>query len=386
MKAAAKILIDSYQKPEPKFKMKENREHQSWEELVAEAEKNGYVETQLEDVLTLEEIKKADERYQEIQREFSQKTKLDKLDLAFLFLAVALQCARQYILSNDKFRIDASKADNAIKNPLKKRIPKEWQEILIGSVPYDATTREDKNSESTGLSGNTHRYRTLGHDPVLGWIFGPINILSDSLTKSNFFTTYGVSNQKIGDLFENGTIGAWNTSLIVAQENKYNLPAAITKQAVHFGSDYFTNQGLPIPFVSSMNNDLSKTLINKFNIDTYAVTRGASTAVFINSIISCIHKLFYDEIKYDSVELYEVKTRKILLLSNTIATTSNVIYVALSKDYTKLDAGGALITLYRLINDTKFISKIKEEFINTKLDEDLQTQLDEIDKTLEGIV
>ena len=87
--------------------------------------------------------------------------------------------------------------------------------------------------------------------------------------------------------------------------------------------------------------------------------------------------MFLDETKYQSAELYEVKTRKIILLSNTIATTSNAIYVALSKDYKKLDAGGMLVTLYRLISDKKFISKVKEEFINTKLDEDLQTELDE---------
>lgn len=55
--------------------------------------------------------------------------------------------------------------------------------------------------------------------------------------------------------------------------------------------------------------------------------------------------------------------------SNLIATASNVIYVALSayfgneKSLEKLDVGGMIVTVYRLITDKKFIRAVKEEFI-----------------------
>ena len=58
-----------------------------------------------------------------------------------------------------------------------------------------------------------------------------------------------------------------------------------------------------------------------------------------------------------------MKTRKILSYSNLIATTSNVIYTGISKDFTKLDIGGLVVTMHRLISDQKYIDKIKEEFI-----------------------
>lgn len=64
-------------------------------------------------------------------------------------------------------------------NPL---IPPTKAEILTGSVPYDAI-KTGAHVSGTGLSGTTHRYRTLGHDPILGWIFGTANILTNSLTK-----------------------------------------------------------------------------------------------------------------------------------------------------------------------------------------------------------
>ena len=46
--------------------------------------------------------------------------------------------------------------------------------------------------------------------------------------------------------------------------------------------------------------------------------------------------------------------------SNIIASGSNVIGTALSKDMAKFDFGGLLITLERIVNDYKFINKIKK--------------------------
>jgi len=79
--------------------------------------------------------------------------------------------------------------------------------------------------------------------------------------------------------------------------------------------------------------------------------------------------LMYDETKYSSQDVYSVKTRKIVLYSNLIASTSNIIWVGGNmiagnegaiKD---LDIGGLLVTLHRLMTDTKFIQEVKEEFI-----------------------
>ncbi|WP_343339151.1 hypothetical protein TPELB_15060 [Terrisporobacter petrolearius] len=316
-----------------------------------------------------------------IEKDFKLATKLNNLDVKLLMLATALQCARQYIFSNDKFRITSDQGDKLIKDPLKKIIPKDWKDILLGSVPYDAVIRSDEfKSENTGISGNTHRYRTLGHDPILGWIFGPVNILSDSLTKHDF-TTYKVKNMNINGKFSDGTIKgtieAFDEAFVQATANTYNLPAAIVKQAIHFGADYFTKQGLPVPLVSTVNNDLSKILINKYHIDTYSIMRGATLSTLVNAIIEFIHLLFFDESTDISIDLYKIRSKKIIMYSNTIASTSNVIAVAIatvigtvtqngqlvkkSKDY--LDIGGILVTIHRIISDTKFINEIKREFL-----------------------
>jgi hypothetical protein len=320
----------------------------------------------------------------DIDKDFAKATKLNNKDISFLFLATALQCVRQYVFTNDAFRFDtASDSDKAIKGNIKKIIPKHWSQILLGSVPYDAVHQTDEFKTlniKTGIGGTTHRYRTLGHDPILGWVFGPMNILSDSLTKSDFVTTYSVMSNKISGIYPEGTYGAFNNAIGQIQADKWNLPASIGKQAIHFGSDYFTKQGLPIPLIGSINNDFSKLMTTKFNIDLYSVSRSVLLSTLINQIVFWIHTFFYDEQKDISRELYEVRTRKILSYSNLIASVSNVIVVAIGavagvttensdlikKSLQKLDIGGILVTIYRLISDYNFIKNVKEEFLSNQ--------------------
>lgn len=304
---------------------------------------------------------------EDLDREFERRTALNALDQKFLWLTVALQCARQYILTNDALRLTSTEGDRMVSSI----IPKQWQDVLLAPVPYDAIKKINPD-ENTGLSGYTHRYRTLGHDPVLGWVFGPMNILSDSLTKSNF-SSYSVRGMAICNAIP--TSDVFTIGMEQARADKYILPTAVARQAIHFGSDYFTKQGLPVPFICSVNNDIAKSMITQFNIDMYSIMRGATVSALINSLISFIHRLFYNESMHGSQRLYEAKTRKILMYSNLIASTSNILYVAFNgcignmKALKTFDAGGLVVTLYRIVSDVSFIGDIKREFISESFNE-----------------
>lgn len=142
--------------------------------------------------------------------------------------------------------------------------------------------------------------------------------------------------------------------------------AAIARQAIHFGSDYFTKQGLPVPGITVANNALAKTMIDN-RIDLWSVSRGATIAALINQIIATIHQLFYQESKDGAPALYEVRTRKVLSYSNLLASGSNVIVSAFAQDATKLDVGGMLVTIYRIVTDYQFIHQIKKDFLKNQL-------------------
>lgn len=299
----------------------------------------------------------ASEIISDLDRQFEKQTGLTGKDIQFLFIATFLQVVRWWCLDNTKLRISSSAGDVLTA----KCVPKTWENILLSSVPYDAIS--NISGVDTGLSGTTHRYRTLGHDPILGWIFGPINILSDSLTKSNVITTYSVQDMKIIGMYSGGTLGAINQAILEVKRDKYNLPAAVLKQALHFSSDAFTKQGLPIPFLGTIAPDVAKTLMTKFNVDMYASVRSAALAVLINKLIAYAHFVFFDGDSEKDIKLYEVRTRKIVTYSNILASCSNMAYVAATKDFKKLDIGGIIVTLYRLFNDIEFIRKLKHEFV-----------------------
>lgn len=301
----------------------------------------------------------------QLDRQFREKTKLSGSDTVFLFLCVALQCARQYLLTNDKLRITAAQGDALVGDTIGQITPPTWEDALFQSVPYDAIKTSTHISE-TGLAGTTHRYRTLGHDPVLGWIFGTANIMTNSLTKSDIVTTYQVSNMTILRHYPLGTLGMLNKAAEYAQNDPMLLAASTARQAIHFGSDYFTKQGLPIPLIATVNNDVAKTMLTKGHIDMWSITRGAALSALINQLIATIHRLLYNEDRDGTPSMYEVRTRKILSYSNAMATGSNIIVTAFTKDLTKLDVGGILVTLYRIVSDYKFIHEIKRDFLKNE--------------------
>ena len=103
--------------------------------------------------------------------------------------------------------------------------------------------------------------------------------------------------------------------------------------------------------------------------DIIKIGASAKLAELINILIIILHMLMYDASMSISRELYSVRTRKIIMYSNAIATGSNVLWVggnilAGNEGAIKqLDIGGLIVTIKRLISDTEYIRQIKEEFV-----------------------
>lgn len=296
----------------------------------------------------------------DLDERFRKQTGLTGTDVVFLFLATGLQIARQYLLSNEKGRISASQGDKLVDSAFS-LAPPTWQDVLTQSVPYDAIAT-GSHVRDTEIGGTTHRYRTLGHDPILGWIFGTANIMTNSLTKTNF-ETYQVKNMQMIRHYPMGVAGMLDRAVSYSVHDPKLLAVSVARQAIHFGSDYFTKQGLPVPLIATVNNDLAKNMISKWHIDMLSITRGAALSSLINMLIAAIHGLFCTETTEMEQKLYQVRTKKILAYSSAIATSSNVAVVAITKNMKKLDVGGAMVTIYQLITSKKFIQEVKEEFI-----------------------
>ena len=84
-------------------------------------------------------------------------------------------------------------------------------------------------------------------------------------------------------------------------------------------------------------------------------------------------------------DLYEVRTRKILLISNSIAASSTIVNTLITKNLCNLDIGSVLNTISRLFTDITFIYKIKEEFVMSEISDRLQKEIDEINHLFNNI-
>lgn len=192
----------------------------AWNDILDRANESINGDVILEDLLSANEFHYCQEEIARINEEFEQKTKLSKVDIAFLMIAVALQTARWIIiqevlgdLGDRGDRIDSHDGDKAKKKDINDWNSKHgdqenlnsdkyptWKDIIFGQYnridggkthwvcPYDAQNSGPDGFDAGGKG--SHRINTLGHDPLLGWIFGTANLMTCTITCSRKFS-YG---------------------------------------------------------------------------------------------------------------------------------------------------------------------------------------------------
>ena len=356
----------------------------------------------------------------DLENEFNRQTGLDGIDTSFLFLATALQLSR-IIIINMLTKIEKAGVGNVKEHKLHKlqnnvlnnnllqniSIEKPYYSslehiITTLGVPYDATRYlNDKTIELYLNKGHTwnfdpndlktenlkifkganHRFATLGHDPILGLIFGTANIMTNTITsvkKEGILPIIKTNHVVYTSLYKNPSIGKdastlemFNKSIERTIEDPKVFVASLIKQIIHIGTDLYTPCGIQIPGANLIlsNKETEKLTQYISTGDLLKIGTSAKISQLINNIITVFHNLLYDENKYSSREVYNIKTKKIILYSNLIATSSNVIWVGSNVYYGNkkvikdLDIGGMLVTLYHLIYDVRYIQKIKEEFV-----------------------
>lgn len=343
----------------------------------------------------------------DIDKQFSQATKLTGMDLKFVFFATALQCIRQYFITPFSLRDERPSEKEAAKNSkiieetllgkdkgVKTRKHKWYNpsldEIIGNPVPFD-TIQQCEALKGAGIFKGTgklgHRL-TLGHDPILGWVFGTANIATSTLTTWKL-QSYHVKKSIVAGKEQDALTQKADTYKVLeytkdklinnGKDGKIIIATSLIKEGIHLYSDVNSKNSLPFPIVSTISPDLANKFTD-FGLDAcnmMTVGKQATYASLINFIIALIHRMLYDEGMGISEILYEARTRKVLTYSNVIASASNILAVAITegiaaltdnpelakKGFKYLDVGGLAVTLQRIISDNLFINKIKMEFI-----------------------
>ncbi len=245
---------------------------------------------------------------------YSKQYKWDKWDYLFVGLAGIIAALTDiFIVAIPKDMTsgvyEGQKGSDLTKWLQSLRLPEGLQKWLesVAKVPYDKT------------GGADHRFDTFGHDPVLGMIFGLIDIMRGTSTS-----------------IKNGHI------IIEKVGAGVNPLEALIKQFLHLCSDVFTPKGLPVPFASifklldvgefkrpngktATTSQLAKWMYaNGYDLRhfiTMSITP-ASIEIILRLYIMIRHYAEHDELTFKVGG--NPKYRMMLLSSHTIACAANI--------------------------------------------------------------
>lgn len=215
-----------------------------WNEILEEADKFVVGECEIESIFTEEELQQNKEAIRLMNEEFNQIHHLDKVDVAIGALAGMVGAAVDILMVGIPEKtpegLKAGPLSNYIRDYFDRKFPEEEMQKLANSkeskVPFDAQDNRHTTIRVEGLSAYYHRLLQLGHDPVLGFVFGVADILTGRMT------TIDKTGKVVSQVMEN-----------YADRKETEIFRALAKQIAHFKSDVTTSMGLPAPFMSMFN-------------------------------------------------------------------------------------------------------------------------------------
>lgn len=216
----------------------------TWEELCAEAERHVGTGCELESIFTAEELRSNELAIRQLNEEFNVIHRLDTFDISIAALAGLVGVTVDILLVGVPTKtpegLKGGPLANYVRDYFDKKFPEEEMQQLanskISKVPYDAQDNRHTTIRVEGLSAYYHRLLQLGHDPLLGFIFGVTDILTGRMT------TIDKAGNIVSQVMEN-----------YADRKESDIFAALAKQVIHFKSDVTTSMGLPAPLMSLFN-------------------------------------------------------------------------------------------------------------------------------------
>ena len=211
----------------------------SFDDLLKDATANYPNDIDFEDLFTEAELAANHEYILSLSAEFDAVHKLDALEVIIPavagILGGAVDCFFGGFVRNDSGKSIPGSLSAYVEKIFNKALPAE--KILelekLAHVTYDATNNLNTEVLIDTLSPHFHRLLQLGHDPILGFIFGVVDMLRGTMTTIDYKGKFVVqimecySDRKAATLFE-----------------------AIAKVFLHMLSDVNTPAGLPVPFMA----------------------------------------------------------------------------------------------------------------------------------------
>lgn len=214
----------------------------SFDDLLKDANERYPREVGFKDIFTNEKITANAKYIQQLNEEFDATHRLDAIDIIIPVVAGILggsiDCFFGGFTKTSSGKSLPGTLSSYVENMLDKALPvdKIIELERLAKVTYDAQDNRNTTVFIETLSSYFHRFLQLGHDPILGFIFGVVDMMAGTMTTVDYSGKFVIqlmpnySDRKATSLFE-----------------------AIAKVFLHMLSDMNTPAGLPVPFMALFN-------------------------------------------------------------------------------------------------------------------------------------
>ena len=368
----------------------------NWDELCIEANKYVTGKCDIRALFTEDELRQNEEAIRLLNRDFNQIYHMDKIDYAIAILAGLVGSAVDILLVGvPKKTSDGLKSGplaDFIRDYFDKKYPEEEMQKLANSkvskVPFDAQDNRHTGIYVEGLSAYYHRLLQLGHDPVLGFIFGVSDILNGTMT------TIDKNGKVVCQVMEN-----------YADRRESAVFLALAKQIMHFKSDITTSMGLPVPFMSLFNllqfgkiGDYDQTIaeiVQGMYYEGYDFIHFCSMSVPV-MLIEVFTRVGYalkrineghpvkDSIPVSLNREKQPKLATMLFLSHSLATAANAGKVYFSKEPVSINYPQWLAFAKYAYSQMKWVliekPEMRADYVSGKIYNEMQEVFDEVNR------
>lgn len=383
------------------------REYQA---LVAEAKAAGFINVHPEELLTAEEMTFAKEYSSKLDQQFASVTHLAMQDMSVVGVGVVLHLLRIYLpksaapLSSIEGHNQFVTSEPEIVGGKDVKTVQELFEVvkeLNNLVPNKNCVRIKEPAQILADSPffqcfSDERYPSkesvLGYNPVLGWLFGVYNVITDTVTFSDMHTylpepAIGMNRLALSkdylplrDIMAPFAVGGFSSKRDQIIAGVIREAYALIPQEIDFAGaaqhyEYCKN-------LCSMVSQ-SVDVINTFQpIDGInQIFSQAGWAGAINTILIALHGLFRKD--GEDIKTYMVKTMKVVTIANAISSVAGSLHVLVDQSYLGADWGGLLTSLIELTHMTRLWIDVKANFLMSAYLPKLQEQLNELDQYFE---
>jgi hypothetical protein len=350
----------------------------------------------MEDLLTGKEITYALDEVKRINDDFARRTGLTKRDLTFLSAATSIQTARWFMMPKiarqmgKSGKVLAALSPSAValleQKPVTKNLAliDEANQEFIEEVEAEEI-KEDGNREAKArswqdiLEQKDNMPENAFNNDAMNWIFGIVNKITGTKTGSNFASVDALTGEKVK------THKVLAEAMRSIKEDPMRLTAAVYAQYAQDRAAHGETTDLLAPAMEAlqpgMMSDLYQSQIQQLATmqNLTLIGQQAAFPLVVNMAVGLLHGFMYDPAIDGPREYYDARTRKILMLSNLMASGTNMAFSAATEAWMKLDLGGLLVTGTRAIQDVAYLTNLEDHFLKTKMDKVLEKELRDID-------